>query len=84
MNHEGLDLIICASCGLGMAFARELADRHHNLVLIARSIEPASELRQSNRITFSSSRLIWAASALGNACSPASYRVNRLAKALDL
>jgi len=38
-----------------MAFARELADRHHNLVLVARSIEPlealASELRQSNPIT---------------------------------
>jgi short-subunit dehydrogenase len=74
MNHEGLALIICASRGLGMAFARELADRHHNLVLVARSIEPlralASELRQSNPITVSSLRLICAALVLGSAWQP--------------
>ena len=55
MNHKSFALITGASRGLGMAFARELAERHHNLVLVARSIEPlqalASELRQSNPIT---------------------------------
>jgi uncharacterized protein len=55
MNQKGFALITGASRGLGMAFARELAERHHNLVLIARAIEPlqalASELRHSNPIT---------------------------------
>lgn len=55
MHQEGFALITGASRGLGLAFARELAARHHNLVLVARSIEPlralAAELRQSNPIT---------------------------------
>ena len=55
MNQEGFALITDASRGLGMAFAREIAERHYNLVLVARSGEPpqelASELRQSNPIT---------------------------------
>ena len=55
MNQEGFAVITGASRGLGMAFARELADRQHNLVLVARSIESlqalASELRKSNPIT---------------------------------
>jgi short-subunit dehydrogenase len=55
MNHNGFALITGASRGLGMAFARELAHRHHNLVLVARSPEPlhafASELRRSNPVS---------------------------------
>ena len=55
MNHNGFALITGASRGLGMAFARELAERHHNLVLVARSLEPldalASELRRSKPVS---------------------------------
>src|SRR5580704_10704916 len=55
MNHNGFALITGASRGLGMAFARELAERRHNLVLVARSPEPlhafASELRRSNPVS---------------------------------
>jgi len=51
MKNDGFTLITGASRGLGMAFARALAERHHNLVLVARSAEPlhvfASELRRS-------------------------------------
>jgi short-subunit dehydrogenase len=50
MNLHSFALITGASRGLGMTFARELAQRRHNLVLVARSPEPlhafASELRQ--------------------------------------
>jgi short-subunit dehydrogenase len=55
MNRDGFALITGASRGLGMAFARELANRHNNLVLVARSPEPlhafASELRRSKPVS---------------------------------
>src|SRR5258707_14438351 len=55
MKQDGFALITGASRGLGMAFARALAERHHNLVLVARSSEPlhafASELRRSHAVS---------------------------------
>jgi uncharacterized protein len=55
MRHDGFALITGASRGLGMAFARALAERHCNLVLVARSSEPlntfASELRRSHPVS---------------------------------
>jgi short-subunit dehydrogenase len=54
MNQNGFALITGPSGGLGI-FARELAGRHHNLILVAHPIEPhgafASELLQSKPIT---------------------------------
>jgi short-subunit dehydrogenase len=51
MKNDGFALITGASRGLGMEFARALAERHYNLVLVARSAEPlhafADELRRS-------------------------------------
>lgn len=55
MKHDAFALVTGASRGLGMAFARELAERRQNLVLVGRSVEPlnalASELRKSKAIT---------------------------------
>jgi short-subunit dehydrogenase len=55
MKQDGFALITGASRGLGMAFARALAERHCNLVLVARSSEPlhafANELRRSNPVS---------------------------------
>src|SRR5882762_3320591 len=55
MKNDGFALITGASRGLGMAFARALAERHCNLVLVARSPEPlhafANELRRSNPVS---------------------------------
>src|SRR5258708_21365307 len=55
MKEDSFALVTGASRGLGMAFARELAARHHNLVLVARSAEPlqafASELRGSHPVS---------------------------------
>ena len=51
MKNDGFAVITGASRGLGMEFARALAERHYNLVLVARSVEPlhafAAELRRS-------------------------------------
>jgi hypothetical protein len=55
MKNDGFALITGASRGLGMAFARALAERHCNLVLAARSPEPlhafADELRRANPVS---------------------------------
>jgi hypothetical protein len=55
MTYDRSALITGASRGLGMAFARELAQRRCNLVLVARSAEPllafAAELRRSHPVS---------------------------------
>ena len=55
MKNDGYALITGPSRGLGMAFARALAQRHCNRVLVARSPEPlrafADELRRANPVS---------------------------------
>ena len=55
MKNNGYALITGASRGLGMAFARALAERHCSLVLVARSPEPlrtfANELRRAHPVS---------------------------------
>lgn len=54
MNQKTFSLITGASRGLGMVFARELASRGQNVILVGRSLKPlnalASELRASKPI----------------------------------
>ena len=54
MEPKTFSLVTGASRGLGLAFARELANRGQNLMLVGRSLKPlnavASELRASKAI----------------------------------
>lgn len=55
MAQKTYSLVTGASRGLGMAFARELAERKQNLILVGRSLKPlqalASELRAAKQVT---------------------------------
>src|SRR6266513_3112974 len=86
MKQDVFALVTGASRGLGMAFARELSQRHQNLILVARSLEAlnglASQLREVKPITVVALPMDLASSGAGQrlaqAISDCNLRINLL------